>query len=83
MTTKNLDNYTQVDLTESSSFWTNGEPGDARIELWADKGNVHVWAETNGDPVCGEDELRKLLLTTLEMDAEIVEKVLIGDLSDL
>jgi len=33
--------------------------------------------------VYGEDELRKLLLTTLEMDAEIVEKVLIGDLSDL
>ena len=82
MKTKYISNETAVDLDKSAEVWSNGRDGDARVTLWADEGAVHVWAETNGDPVYGEDSLRACLLDE-GMDSAIVERVLVGNLSDL
>ena len=82
MKIKYLSNLVTVDLDKSAEVWSNGRCGDARVTLWADEGAAHVWAETNGDPVYGEDELRACLLTE-GMDPATVEAVLIGDLTGL
>lgn len=80
MTTKYISRETTVDLNESRCVWDNGAHGDARVSLWADAGNVHVWAETNGDPVYGEDELVELL-TAEGLDDETCRQIVEGDLS--
>jgi hypothetical protein len=79
---KHISNDTTVDLDDSLCLWDNGLAGDARVELWADTDCEHVWAETNGDPVYGEDELRDLLLAE-GMDEDVVDEVITGDMSSL
>lgn len=82
MKTKYISNDTQVNLDESRQVWDNGLRGDKRVTLWADRDNAHVWAETNGDPVCGADDLRALLLAE-GMAVAMVERVIVGDLAGL
>ncbi len=77
-----ISNETQVNLSESRCVWDNGKDGDPRVELWADKGNVHVWAETNGDPVYGEDSLTALLVEDEGLSPDLAARVVVGDLSD-
>lgn len=80
MATKWLNSSTVVDLTQSRRVWDNGVDGDAHVALWADAGNVHVWAETNGDPVYGVDSLSALLVEE-GLDASDVQRICDGDLS--
>lgn len=80
--TKYISNDTQIDLKESREVWSNGQYGDKRVALWADRDNVHVWAETNGDPICGEDDLRECLAEQ-GMDVGMIERVITGDLAGL
>jgi len=47
----------KVDLDESREVWNNNHG----VALWASKGNLHIWLETNGDPVVCEDALRVAL----------------------
>lgn len=80
MKTKYINNDTKVDLDESRCVWDNDKLGDARVELWTN--NVHVWAETNGDPVYGEESLRELLIDE-GMDDVTADRVIVGDLDVL
>lgn len=50
-----------VDLDKSRKICDWGK-GDARVELWADEGNAHVWLETNGGPVASRDGVVDLLV---------------------
>lgn len=81
MTTKAIMQGVTVDLDNSREVWNNGVPGDHRISLWADKGNEHVWLETNGDPIAGEVELRESLVA-LGFGVESIDRIVVGDLSD-
>lgn len=82
MRTKYITTTTKVDLDQSREVWSNGKAGDARVSVWATNDNRLVWAETNGDPVAAQDELRDCLLAE-GLDAEIVERVIEGDLSGI
>lgn len=80
MTIKYLTSRTAVDVERSRCVWNNGKRGDERVELWADAGNAHVWAETNGDPVSQQDELADLLVAE-GLTPESVALVVAGDFS--
>ena len=73
----------QVDLERSRLVWSNGRNGNRRVELWADEGNRHVWAEPGGgDPVCRQNGLRELL-AGLGLEAVLVASIINGDLTGL
>ena len=61
MNAKYISSTVMVDLDKSRMVRDWGK-GDARVELWADEGNAHVWLETNGGPVASQDGVVDLLV---------------------
>ena len=61
MNAKYISSTVMVDLDKSRKVCDWGK-GDARVELWTDEGNVHVWLETNGGPVASQDGVVDLLV---------------------
>ena len=82
MRTKYITPRISVDLDKSREIWNNGQSGDAHASLWADEGNKHVWLETNGDPICGESELREALFIE-GVSSETIAQVVVGDFGSL
>lgn len=74
---KYIGNSVTVDLGSSRMVRDWGR-GDAKVELWADAGNKHVWLETNGGPVNSVSDVTMLLLEC-GMDRRAVEAVVAGD----
>lgn len=77
MATKYIGNSVTVDLSKSRAVRSWGK-GDCRVELWADKGNRHVWCETNGGPVNDREGLISLLIEC-GLDLREAEAVADGD----
>ena len=66
---------TTVDLDTSRCIW-----GNYLVEIWGDAGNVHVWAETNGDPVYGDDDLCNLLAgEDCRISNDMIDQIIAAD----
>jgi hypothetical protein len=80
---KYISNDDRVDMDKSRMVRDWGK-GAAKVELWADEGNAHVWLETNGDPVSSRDGIIDLLIEC-GVDRAAAERIADGniDLGDI
>lgn len=59
-----------IQRESARELWNNGKTEEDRVTLWRDDATGYVWAEADGDAVCGEEDLRNVLtaegMTTVE-----------------
>lgn len=55
-------NNPHIHRDNARELWNNGKAEEDRVTLWRDDATGYVWAEADGDAVCGEEELRNVLI---------------------